>query len=188
MIKSYKDYLDYLAADLRAGARKPGWLAYWKDDVWRFQCLLRKSEYWSNCFPGSFMARWYSFRMRQLGRKLGFSIPPNVFGPGLSIAHAGTVVVNDGARVGANCRLHVCVVIGTEAGKSRAVPQIGENCYIGPGSKIFGQIRIGDNVAIGANAVVKDSFPEGNMTIAGMPARKVSNKTSEGLLIKGWLR
>ena len=42
MIKSYKDYLDYLAADLRAGARKPGWVAYWKDDVWRFQCLLRK--------------------------------------------------------------------------------------------------------------------------------------------------
>jgi serine O-acetyltransferase len=119
---------------------------------------------------------------------LGFSIPINVFGPGLSIAHRGTIVVNHGARVGANCRLHVCVNIGTEAGKSNGAPEIGDNCYIGPGAKLFGPIRLGDNLAIGANAVVNASFPEGNMTIGGVPAKKISDKGSDGLLIVGYKR
>lgn len=40
-----------------------------------------------------------------LGEKLGFSIGLNVFGPGLSIAHYGCIVVNSGARIGTNCRI-----------------------------------------------------------------------------------
>lgn len=43
------------------------------------------------------------------------------------------------------------------------------------GAKIFGKIKIGDNVAIGANAVVNKDFPDG-VTIAGVPAKVVSNK------------
>jgi serine O-acetyltransferase len=30
---------------------------------------------------------------------------------------------------------------------------------------------LGDNVAVGANAVVNKSFPEGNVTLVGIPAR-----------------
>jgi serine O-acetyltransferase len=78
------------------------------------------------------------------------------------------------------------VNIGTEAGKSASSPTIGDNCYIGPGAKIFGEIIIGANTVIGANAVVNKSFPEGNQTIAGIPARVISQKSSEGLLIKGF--
>lgn len=55
------------------------------------------------------------------------------------------------------------------------VPVIGDNCYIGPGAKLFGDIRIGNNVAIGANSVVNKSF-EDNVTIAGVPA-KIVNKS-----------
>ena len=47
--------------------------------------------------------------------------------------------------------------------------------YIAPGAKIFGNIRIPDNTAIGANAVVNKSFEEENTIIAGIPA-KVINK------------
>lgn len=52
-------------------------------------------------------------------------------------------------------------------------PVIGDNCYIGTGAKIFGNITIGDNVKIGANAVVNKSFGS-NVTIAGIPARVVN--------------
>ena len=83
--------------------------------------------------------------------------------------------------------LHVCVNIGTEAGKSTDAPTIGDNCYIGPGVKMFGKIVIGDNVAIGANAVVNKSFPEGNATLGGIPAKVISQKSSEGLLICGYI-
>lgn len=113
-------------------------------------------------------ARW---RLHVLMLKTGIVIQPNCFGPGLSIAHAGTIIVHPDVRVGSNCRIHACVNIGT--GSDSMVPKIGDNCYIGPGVKMFGGIVIGDNVKIGANAVVNKSFPEGNCTLVGIPAHKV---------------
>lgn len=61
-------------------------------------------------------------------------------------------------------------------------PVIGDNCYIGPGAKIYGKIVIGDNCAIGANAVVNKDFKDGNCTIAGVPAKITSYKTSKGYI------
>ena len=87
------------------------------------------------------------------------------------------------SRIGANCRIHVDVVIGTRPGPDDLVPTLGDNCYIGPGAKIFGDIIIGPNTAIGANSVVNASFPEGFMTIAGAPARKVSDTPSTEFII-----
>ena len=80
-----------------------------------------------------------------------------MFGPGLSIAHAGTIVVNSNAKIGANCRIHVCVNIGADVTDGSKAPIIGDNCYIGPGAKLFGSIILGNNVGIGANAVVNKS-------------------------------
>src|SRR5690606_3039735 len=112
----------------------------------------------------------------KLGVKLGFDIGINVFGPGLSLAHYGPVIVNKHAKIGAHARVHVGVNIGTMAGVSGAAASIGDNVYIGPGVKIFGPIVLGDNIAIGANAVVNKSFPEGNCTIGGVPAKIISAK------------
>lgn len=110
--------------------------------------------------------------LHKMGVKMGFSIPINTFAEGLSIAHCGLVVVNVDARIGKNCRIYVGVNIGEKDGKA---PKIGDNVYIGPGAKLFGDVVIGDNTQIGANAVVTHSFPEGNCTIVGVPARKVEN-------------
>ena len=112
----------------------------------------------------------YKLRLRQLQVKLGFTIPINVFGPGLSIAHYGTIVVSQYASVGENCRLHVGVNIGASGG-SNVAPQIGNNVYIGPGAILFGGIEIADNISIGANSTVNKSFNESNVIIAGTPAR-----------------
>ena len=117
--------------------------------------------------------------------QLGFTIPINVFGPGLSIGHVGTIVVNSSARIGANCRIHVCTSIATAAGYSDKAPKIGNNVYIGPGAKIFGDIIIADEIAIGANSVVNSSFMEPGITLAGVPAKKVSDKGSKDLIIEG---
>ena len=184
MISSTKDLRDYLEADRVAlGRRSP---RFWqrRDEIWRFERALRHLEYAKNCRK-SWIRRWWARRRHhRLGRMLGFTVPPNTFGPGLSIAHAGTIVVNGHARIGANCRIHVCVNIGTKAGTQAEVPTIGDNCYIGPGAKLFGRIVLGPNVAIGANAVVNRSFPEGNVTLGGIPARVISEKTSAGLHVR----
>jgi serine O-acetyltransferase len=63
-------------------------------------------------------------------------------------------------------------------------PKIGDNVYFGPGVKIFGPITIADNIAIGANAIVNKSFTEPGITIAGIPAKKVSDNGSGRLVIK----
>lgn len=186
MIGSRAELRAYLEADRIALRRRRTLRELLFDDVWRFQRNLRRLEYRLNTGADPLSLTVAKLRHRRLGRLLGFSIPPNVFGPGLAIAHPGTIVVHADARVGANCRLHVGVSIGTAAGQDRAVPRIGDNCYIGPGAKLFGAIQIGSGTAIGANAVVDRSFPQGGVTIGGVPARQIGDRGSQGLLTPGF--
>jgi serine O-acetyltransferase len=82
-------------------------------------------------------------------------------GPGLYIAHAGGLVIAKNAVIGANCNLSHDVTIGRAGrGEKCGVPVIGDDCYIAPGAKLFGRIRIGDNVKIGANTVVHRDVPD----------------------------
>lgn len=187
MIRSKADYLAYLEAD-RIALRRVDSIHKWYDEVWKFQRLLRRMEFMMNCrkhsgIVGRLVYKFWSLRFHAQSVRCGFDIPPNAFGPGLSIAHRGTIVVHPDARIGKNCRLHVDVVIGTRPGPKDLVPTLGDNCYIGPGAKIFGDVIIGPNTAIGANSVVNQSFPDGNMTIAGAPARKVSDTPSTEFII-----
>ncbi|GAC23338.1 serine acetyltransferase [Paraglaciecola mesophila KMM 241] len=178
MIKSKSDYLYYLEQDKKALNIKNGLKDWLTHDIWHFQKALRKLEYYkntsSNILRKSY-ALYLQFRVRKLGRNLGFSIPANVFGPGLAIAHAGTIVINGRCKIGANCRIHVCVNIGVGVSKGSRPPVIGNDTYIGPGAKIYGEITIGDNVAIGANAVVNKSF-DSNISIAGIPGKVIADK------------
>lgn len=187
MIKSKQDYKYYLEADRIALGKKSKKPMFFFDEVWLFQRLLRKVEYYKNCKNSVFYRPYYYYlylKFHLLSLFLGFHIKPNVFGPGLSISHPGTIVVNGSARVGANCRIHVCTVIGTKAGYGDVTPRIGDNVYIGPGAKIFGDIEIADGIAIGANSVVNKSFTEPNIGIAGIPAKKINDKGSEKLVAK----
>ena len=176
MITTKKELQYYLSQDaiaLRCNKKHPHLFG---DEVWKFQIVLRKAEYYTNLFRGSkkhliLHYIWYKYRLHNLSIKLGFSIPINVFGPGLSIAHPGTIVVNSKARVGKNCRIQEGVNIGATNG-SQAAPQIGDNVFIGTGAKIIGDISIADDVAIGANAVVVKSITEKGVTYGGVPAKK----------------
>lgn len=184
MIKSKADLKEYLEADkknLGRVARRPSLF----DTTWKFEIALRNLEYYSNIHSNpisKFMKLFWRCRHRLLEVICGFEIPINVFGKGLSIAHSGNIIVNPYARIGENCRIHVGVNIGTAAGQERRVPKIGNNVYIAPGVKIFGDIEIANGIAIGANAVVCKSFLEENITIAGVPAKQISNKGSKGLM------
>lgn len=185
MILSKNDYLVHLEADRIALGARIKWdlKANFIDEIWAFERLLRKTEYYQNCKKSQLEKKYFLLLKYILHKKsisLGFSIPINVFGPGLAIAHIGTVVVSNKARIGANCRIHACTNIGVSA-DSEDAPKIGNNVYIGPGAKLFGNINIADNIAIGANSVVNKSFLEPGITIAGIPAKKISNKGSKGL-------
>lgn len=144
--------------------------------VLQFLRLLRKCEFLTNSQRSSRITMLplmvCRLKLRSLQLKLGFSIPLNVFRPGLSIAHYGTLVVNPNASIGDNCRIHVGVNIGASGGSEKA-PTIGNNVYIGPGAILFGGITIADNVSIGANSTVTKSFLTPNVVVAGTPAKIV---------------
>lgn len=185
MIKSRQDLERYLKQDQIAlwkkNQKKP---SPFGDEVWRFQILMRKTEYWVNTAKTplqKLVAQWYRLRYHRFCVKMGFHVPLNIFEEGLAIAHYGALVVNSKAKVGKNCRIHAMVVIGATNGEP-AAPQIGDNVYIGAGAKIVGDIRIADNVAIGANAVVVKSIDEPGTTWGGVPARKISDRDSRANL------
>lgn len=179
-IKSKSDYKMFLEADrisLGLINERPQIIPRNERQViWKFQRLLRKVEFYNNCKKDTF-SKLYLKILRQkhfrLQLKLGFNIPLNVFGPGLSIAHIGTIIINSTAKVGANCRLHVGTNIGM-SGKDKKAAILGNDVYLGIGSKIIGNISIANGVVVGANSVVTKSIEEKNITIAGIPAKKIS--------------
>lgn len=193
-IRTWENMRDWFRRDLiQRGAIKQGQrittFTVFRNPVNVFMLLLRLNELSRNgrmALPLRFIVRAL-FRRQSV--KLGFSIPPNVFGPGLAIVHYGPIVVNGNVRVGENCRIHVCVNIGgggaltTPEVARDGSPRIGSNVYIAPGSKIYGPVKIADGTAIGANAVVNSSFEEPGVTIAGIPARVISRRGSRGMIL-----
>ena len=191
MIRNKKEYKQYLKRDRLAleiyndGIINKLKNLFFPNPIWTFEKRMRKLEYYTNCKNyGLYKLYIYylKYRYRKISIKLNFSIPINVFGPGLSIVHYGTIVINFTSRVGANCRMHACVNIGASGGEVQG-PQLGDNVYIAPGAKIYGNISIPNNTAIGANAVVNKSFSEENTIIAGIPA-KVIGKVDIKKIIK----
>jgi serine O-acetyltransferase len=148
--------------------------------ILRFQRKLRRLEYLLNrrhrgrLIWGPIIAV-QRLRVRRAGIRLGFTIPPNVFGPALCLPHWGTIVVSERAVVGVGCRLHPSTTIAAAEG---GAPVLGENVFVGPGARIIGPVHLGDFVVVGANAVVTRSFPAGAV-IAGVPARVIGERSTE---------
>lgn len=188
MIQSKADYKRYLEQDRIALYRKTKRPRIAGDEIWQYERLLRKTEYFMNCHKtpiGKAYSVYLHFRLRKVGRKLGgFHIPPGAFEEGLSIAHWGPIVVHPTAKIGKNCRIHQCVTIGATNGIAQAA-HMGDNIFIGPCSSIIGDITIGSDIAIGANTVVTKSFEENGITIAGTPAKKISDNNSHSNLAPG---
>lgn len=91
-------------------------------------------------------------------------------GKGTKFGYGGMgVVVHKKATIGSNCMIAQQVTIGGKSGCSN-LPIIGDNVEISAGSKIIGDIKIGNNVVIGVNSVVNKDVPD-NAVVAGCPAR-----------------
>lgn len=173
MIQSKSDLRRYLGMDAKMYGVNPKRYYFYGKEVWKFVKSLRLYEYYLNASKNKFMRLYYKAVNRRWGLKLGFDIPPNTCGAGLKINHFGNVIINGAARIGENCDIHQGVNIGTDMGGG---PIIGNSVWIGPGAKLYGAIYIADKCAIGANAVVNKSFTEEGITLAGVPAKKISDK------------
>ena len=93
--------------------------------------------------------------------------PGAVIGPGLLISHGVGIVVGGYTRIGKNAILLHQVTIGSpNPDRIEKMPVIGDNVFIGAGSKVIGEITVGDDVFIGVNAVVTRDIPSGSRVLA----------------------
>lgn len=150
--------------------------SWFRFPILRWQRRLRRIESYERLksnmsFISMIHCNFLRFFHKHNSVQLGFSIPPHVFGPGLSIAHWGTIAVEQKARIGKNCRIHQGVTIGSSKGQ---VPIIGDDCFIGANAVIIGGVQLGNNVKVGASAVVTRSFGDGAVLV-GNPARDISD-------------
>jgi serine acetyltransferase/glycosyltransferase involved in cell wall biosynthesis len=114
----------------------------------------------------------------------GIQIPFSAkIGPGFYIGHFGCIFVGKDAIIGENCNISQGVTIGQGGrGGNQKTPVIGNRVYIGPGAKLFGEIRIGNDVAIGANSVVTKDLPD-NAVAVGVPAEIINYQSSKDFVV-----
>lgn len=93
------------------------------------------------------------------------------------IDHFGGIVISGDAVFGDDCVIRNGVTVGLKHTGQRGAPTLGNRVDIGAGAKILGAIHIGDDVLIGANAVVLTDVPS-NCIAVGVPARVLPRKAA----------
>jgi serine O-acetyltransferase len=118
----------------------------------------------------------------------GIEIHPGAtIGRRFFIDHGAGVVIGETTEIGDDVLLYQGVTLGgtgTEKGKRH--PTLGNSVVVGTGAKILGNIRIGDNVKVGAGSVVVHPVPD-NSTVVGIPGRVVRIRPEGGMLEHGRL-
>ena len=91
--------------------------------------------------------------------------------------HVGPILMNGSVTIGENCKIHFNTAF-VAGGTSQDSPTLGDSVVVGVGATVLGGITIANNVAIGAGAVVNKDVLEESVTVAGVPAKKISNHGS----------
>lgn len=144
---------------------------------WRYgvrPALLRK--------PLSFL-----YRLMKLASQIltGIDLPCEAtVGRRFRIEHFGGIIISGDAVFGDDCVIRNGVTVGLKYAGNPGSPVIGNRVDVGAGAKILGKIRIGDDVLIGANAVVIRDVPS-NCIAVGIPARILPRKDRHSAIIPG---
>ena len=155
------------------------------------------------CYPGfqailmhRFAHKLYRWRLPLIPRVMsqfsrfftGIEIHPGAtIGRRFFIDHGSGVVIGETTEIGDDVLIYQGVTLGgTGNEKGKRHPTIGNNVVIGTGAKVLGNIRIGDNVKVGAGSVVVHPVPD-NSTVVGIPGRVVRVRAEGGNLDHGRL-
>jgi len=142
-----------------------------KSEFFSFQWLFKnKPEYRSLLYFRMGGVKRLLKLMYREQNNLHFEVKSDIIGNGLVFQHGYSTIINV-EKMGINCQIWQNVTIGKERPGGKK-PIIGNNVRIFTGAVVVGDITIGDNVTIGANAVVNKSVPE-NCVVVGIPARIV---------------
>ena len=153
-----------------------------RGSAFKYTFWMRTCRYTrSNPFLRYTLYRIARMRLTHYTYKFGISVPfETQIGSGFYIGHFGGIVVNENCVIGKNCNISHGVTLGeANRGKYKGCPVLGDNVYIGPGAKIVGAVKVGNDVAIGANCVVTKDVPD-HSVVVGIPGRVISQEGSAG--------
>lgn len=183
MIKKYRKYKDFICQDASVNKMTNPIIQFLScNDNFgphRVLRLLRKVEYFQfrKSFISKILGLYYLLAFRRARAKHNIMIFPGCFGPGLHLEHPGFRRLGRFVSCGSNCTILPMVLIGrkTPIGPEPTV-RIGNECYISTGVTILGPVTIGNNVTIGAGAVVTKDIPD-NAVVGGVPAKIIRFKS-----------
>jgi serine O-acetyltransferase len=178
-----KNLIKYIESDLfRLGkgvSKKTFFTAYRTNKTFRFIVWFRLARYYNilNKKRGNFLiAILTKIIYKRLSTKYVIDFPLSVnVGYGLKINHGMALVVNSQSAIGHNVMLAHSVTLASE---KNGVPIIGDKVRISPGVVIVGGIHIGNNVVIGANALVNKNVPDNSVSV-GVPNRNIIKEFEE---------
>jgi len=105
--------------------------------------------------------------------------PCATIGRRVFIDHAFGVVIGETTIIQDDVLIYQGVTLGgVNLTKGKRHPTIKSNCVIGAGSKVLGDITLGENCKIGANSVVVKDVPC-SATAVGVPARIIKSNNEE---------
>ncbi|MGF1481229.1 MAG: serine O-acetyltransferase [Cyanophyceae cyanobacterium] len=117
---------------------------------------------------------FYKALYRKVRNTYGIEIPDTVkLGRRVVIEHQSAIVIHGDSVIGDDCIIRQGVTIGNRyLERPFDAPKLGKRVNVGAGSKLFGNILIGDGAKIGANAVVLCDVPS-EATAVGIPAKVI---------------
>lgn len=120
--------------------------------------------------------------------KYGYDISYNTeIGPGMLIYHFSGIVFRP-HKAGSNLTISQCTTVGmTIHNGEKEYPVLEDNVYLAPGSKVIGGIHVGNNVAVGSNAVLTKSV-EDNAVVVGIPGKIISYMGAKEYINNPWER
>lgn len=131
-----------------------------------------KNSQWGDTIPKAY----YWLKHRYNTKQTGIFIAPNTIGPGCYLQHRGFRRIGSLAKIGKHCEILPMVLLGNKRKDiDDTTITIGDNCYISTGVTILGPVTIGNNVTIGAGAVVTKDIPD-NAIVGGVPAKIIKYK------------
>lgn len=135
--------------------------------------IYYKISHWFYIHKHFFLARLLSERCK---RKTAIEIHPGAtIGNNLFIDHGNGIVIGETAIIGDNVVIYHDVTLGgITTNKGKRHPTIKDNVMIGSGARILGNITVGNNCKIGANAIVLKDVPD-DCTAVGIPARIIKH-------------
>ncbi len=192
-LKSYADLGDYTYMHNNLQEAKPkadslglwqqikeDWITHgrdWTKPGFRAVAVHRFGA-WRRKIKSKLLRAPFSLLYHRLYRKVrntyGIELPDTVvLGRRVIFEHQSGIVIHGDCSIGDDCTIRQGVTLGIRTrATSYAVPKLGNRVEVGAGAKILGNVTIGDDANIGANAVVLIDVPAGR-TAVGVPVRLI---------------